>query len=139
MQRLSNSWNPFDWLKATQNWFSKTERSSGFRPYLIYLIIHVGLALVLLTWFSQIEAITNFVVYSLYGSFGAFIVVFAFKAVQDPDFCRSEKHIETVKRIELMEQSDDAGPVPIDAATVKASSNPEGPSLLLNESGGQQR
>jgi hypothetical protein len=138
MQRLNNSWNPFDWLKATQNWFTKTERSSGFRPYLIYLIIHAVLACIFLTWFSQIEAITTFVVYSLYASFGAFIFLFGFKAIQDPNFCRSEKHIEAVKRIEVMEQSGDAGPIPIDTLTIKASSNPEGPALLSSGLGGQK-
>jgi hypothetical protein len=138
MQRLNNPLNPFDWLKATQNWFSRTERSSGFRPYLIYLIIHVGLAFLLLTWFSQIEGVTTFVVYSLYMSFGAFILIFAIKAFQDPNFCRSEKHLETVKRIEMMEQSDNAGPTPIDSMTVNVTSNPEGPALLPSESGGQQ-
>jgi hypothetical protein len=137
MKRLNRNWNPFDWLKATQNWFSKTERSSGFRPYLIYLIIHVGLACVFLTWFSQIEGVITFVINSLWVSFCAFILIFIFQAFQDPNFCRSEKHIETVKRIELMEQSDSIGPIPIDAS-VKASSNPEGPSLLLNESGGSK-
>lgn len=82
------------------------------------------------TWFSQIEAVTTFVVYSLYVTFGAFILIFAFKVIQDPNFCRSEKHVEAVKRIEVMEQSGDAGPVPINTLTIKASSNPEGPALL---------
>jgi hypothetical protein len=137
MQRLTDPWNPFDWLKATQNWFSRTERSSGFRPYLIFLIIHVGLACVLLTWFNQIEAVTTFVVYSLYASFGAFILIFAFKAIQDPNFCRSEKHIETVKRIEVMEQTGDPGPIPINAS-VTIGSNLEATGLISNKSGGEK-
>jgi hypothetical protein len=138
MNGPGNFWNPFEWLKATQNWFSKTERSSGFRPYLIYLFIHVGLAFVLLTWFSHIEGITTFVIYSLAVSFGAFVLIFAFKAIQDPNFCRSEKHIETVRRIEVMEQSGDSGPIPINTSTAKMISNPEGPPLLPSESGGNK-
>ncbi|MBI5394363.1 MAG: hypothetical protein HZA91_03610 [Verrucomicrobia bacterium] len=31
----------------------------------------------------------------------AFIILFAIKAFQDPHFCRSEKHIERVMRMEM--------------------------------------
>jgi hypothetical protein len=116
---MGNPFNPLDWIKSAQDWFSKTEKSSGFRPYLIFLIVHVGFVITLLSCFPQSPVTLSFVSPSLYVSFGFFIVLFAVKAFQDPDFCRSEKHIETVKRIELQEQKGDLGPTPIDISSAE--------------------
>jgi hypothetical protein len=124
--------NPFRWLKSAQGWFSKTEKSSGFRPYLIFLIIHIGLALALLKWFPENEVLTSFVVNSLYVSVCGFVVLYFIKSIQDPAFCRSERHIETVKKLELMEQEGDPGPVPIDVTTTQVISNPQ-PRQILGE------
>jgi hypothetical protein len=43
---MSNPVNPLDWIKSTQNWFRKTELSSGFRPYLIFLVIYYGFSII---------------------------------------------------------------------------------------------
>src|SRR5438309_6340637 len=121
---MPNPFNPLDWIRSAQDWFSRTERSSGFRPYLIFLILHIGLVIILLAFFPESEVTKAFVGYSLYLTFGAFVVLFAAKAFQDPDFCRSEKHIENVKRIEMMEEKGDPGPQPIDIDTTELISNP---------------
>ena len=111
---MANPFNPLDWIKSTQNWFTRTERSSGFRPYLIFVILYIGFVLIVLHEFSHIDLLMQFVIYSLYVVFGGFVVVFIFKSVQDPDFCRSEKHVENIRRIELQEQKGDRSPQPLD-------------------------
>ena len=135
---MPNPFNPLDWLKSAQDWFSKTERSSGFRPFLIFFLMLFGFVIVLLTWFPDSEVTTKFAVNSLYISVVGFVVLYFFKAAKDPDFCRSEKHIETVKRIEMMEQKGDPGPTPIDVTTTPAIPNPESRKISDGPSGGAQ-
>jgi hypothetical protein len=120
---MPNPFNPLDWIKSAQDWFTRTERSSGFRPYLIFLIIHLGFVVVLLTAFPESDVTTQFAMISLYISMGAFVLLFAVKAFQDPDFCRSEKHIENIKRIEMMEEKGDAAPQPVDVTTTELMPN----------------
>lgn len=98
---MPNPINPLNWLKATQDWFTKTERSSGFRPFLIYLILILVFCLICFLSFQQSEKIINLVLFIVKFSSLSFILLFTIKCFQDPSFCRSEKHIETVKRIEL--------------------------------------
>jgi len=129
--------NIFGWLKSTQDWFRRTERSSGFRPFLIFILIYIGFIIFLLLFYSQVQAIARFIELSLYGVFGAFIVLFAFKSIQDPDFCRSEKHIENVRRLELMEEKGDSTPQIIDSVGVVITSNPNQPQIP-NLNGGRQ-
>jgi len=116
--RPENPWSPLDWLRATQDWFSRTERSSGFRPYLIFLLILFGFCVVLLAFFPNHAVTTGFCLVALFVGAGAFVLLFAIKAFQDPSFCRSEKHIENVRRIQLMEQKGDAGPRIVDASAI---------------------
>jgi hypothetical protein len=122
---MQNPFNPLNWLKSTQDWFSKTERSSGFRPYLIFVIVHVGFVITLLACFPDSEVTSRFAVNSLYISFVGFVALYIFKAIQDPKFCRSEKHVETVTRLELQEEKGDAGPSPIDVSSSEVIPNPE--------------
>jgi hypothetical protein len=107
---MANPFNPLDWIRLAQDWFRRTERSSGFRPYLIFILMLFGFSLILLWRFPSDPVIQNTVMLLLEVSVGAFVVFFGIKAFQDPDFCRSEKHVETVKRIALVEQSGDSGP-----------------------------
>ena len=137
---MPNPSNPLDWIKSAQDWFRRTERSSGFRPYLIFLLIHVGFVIVLLSAFPESEVTKQFAVNSLYLTVGGFVILFAAKAFQDPNFCRSEKHIENVRRLELMEQKGDDAPRVIDVtgADVKVIDNPHAPQLTAGKSGGAQ-
>ena len=128
--------NIFGWLKSTQDWFRKTERSSGFRPYLIFIFIYTSFVVVLLSFFAQFSPLIKFVEVSLYLVFGGFVVLFYFKSVQDPNFCRSEKHIENVRRLELMEEKGDATPQIIDSEGVVITSNPSRPQIP-NMNGGR--
>lgn len=105
---FNNPFNPLDWVHSAQDWFRKTEISSGFRPYLILLILIFGFSTVILMLFHEMEAIVNFVINILYMSVGCFIVIFFIKSFQDPNFCRSEKHVENVKRMEIIEQKGSA-------------------------------
>ena len=135
---MANPFNPLDWVRSAQDWFRKTERSSGFRPYLIFLLIHAGFAIAVLSAFRDIEPVRNFTVNSLYFSFGGFVILFAIKCFQDPPFCRSERHIETVKRLELMEQKGDITPRLINPSEVEVISNPEQKQLPAQSSEGSK-
>ena len=136
--KMPNPLNPLNWVQSAQDWFRKTERSSGFRPYLIFLLIHAGFAIAILSAFRDVEPLCNFIVFSLYVSFGGFVILFAIKCFQDPEFCRSERHIETVKRLELMEQKNDHSPTVINAAGVDIISNPERRQIPSQTNGGGQ-
>ena len=137
---MSNPFNPLSWISAAQDWFRKTERSSGFRPYLIFLLIHFSAAISLLATFRGVEPVTRFAINSLYISVIAFVVYFGIKALHDPDFCRSERHIENVKRIELIEQKGDKGPRIIPEADIQMISDPTRPALPPSraEKGGER-
>ncbi|MBI4370954.1 MAG: hypothetical protein HY552_01515 [Elusimicrobia bacterium] len=107
---MGNPLNPMDWIQYTQNWFTKTERSSGYRPYLIFVLIYVVLAFLILMFFRDIPGAIGFALNSLYILMGVFVIHFFIKSLQDPDFCRSEKHIENKLRMELAENSGGNGP-----------------------------
>lgn len=98
---MGNPFNPLNWLRSAQDWFSRTERSSGFRPFLIYLILIFGLAIVLFILFPQNQFIISTFVYLILGSCFLFIVLYFIKSIQEPDFCRSESHVQKVLKIEM--------------------------------------
>src|SRR5687768_5014133 len=98
---MANPFNPLDWIKSAQDWFTKTERSSGFRPYLIFLILNYGLCIVLLSVFHDIPEVRGLAVWMMGGGTLGFVALFAVKSFQDPEFCRSETHIEKVLRLRL--------------------------------------
>lgn len=117
-----------NWLRGVQS-LIKMERSSGFRPYLIFLAIVSLVMVVLLFKFSEISAILSLAIFVIKASVLAFIVIFAIKAFQDPNFCRSERHVETVKKMEMMEQKGDQMPQPIQAGADAVLTNPNPPQL----------
>ncbi|MDD5707342.1 MAG: hypothetical protein PHR35_15575 [Kiritimatiellae bacterium] len=98
---MPNPLNPLNWLKATQDWFSRTEKSSGFRAYLIFLILVFGGGLCLVTFGGSVEyaAIIGLAIIAV--SVVAFIVLYFVKALSDPDFCRSEQHVQKMIQFEL--------------------------------------
>lgn len=69
---------------------------------------------------------------------GAFILLYVIKAFQDPNFCRSEKHVETVRRLELMEQKGDMMPQVIDISETHVIANPERAKLTTDSEGGAE-
>lgn len=98
---MPNPFNPLDWLKTAQDWFSRTERSSGFRPFLIYLLLSSGVGIWLLN-ISQGRPVLEYLAIALIGfPMLSFVPLFCWKAHVDPDFCRSESHIQRLKKIEL--------------------------------------
>lgn len=126
---MGNPFNPLDWARAAQDWFHKTERSSGFRPFLIFLVLLFGFSVTVLAFFPEHPISKNVLPYLLVISCAAFLLLYFLKAFQDPNFCRSEKHVENVKRIELMEQKGDSGPRVIEgtAAEVEVPKELPGP------------
>lgn len=93
--------NPLNWLNTAQVWFTKTEKSSGFRPYLVYLILSVSVGLLLLFLFPNQPVIQIVAILAISFPILAFVPLYAWKAQNDPDFCRSENHVQKIKKIEL--------------------------------------
>ncbi len=98
---MRNPLNPLDWLNNAQQWFSRTEKSSGFRPYLIYLILCLGFALVLLYFFPQSHSIEYVALLLIVVPTISFVPLFAWKAKSEPNFCRSESHVQRMMKLEL--------------------------------------
>ena len=85
--------------------------------------------------FPDNEGIVRLSEYTIGASVAGFIINFLIKSLQDPNFCRSEKHIETVKKLEMMEQKGDPYPKLITPNTTHLIPNPD--KKLLK--GGQER
>ncbi len=113
----ANPLNPLEWLRATQDWFKTTEKSSGFRAYLIFLFLLIPTCLSLLYSFKEVSEIRAFSIYALAAGFGIFMLLYVIKSISDPPFCRSEKHVERLREMEI-EQLGYSGHV-IDAAEVE--------------------
>lgn len=98
---MPNPFNPLEWLKSAQDWFAKTEKSSGFRPFLIFFLLCVGAGLVLLFSFQENQIVQTFALALIGVPAVAFIAMFAWKSERDPDFCRSETHVQKIRKYEL--------------------------------------
>ena len=98
---MPNPFNPLDWVTSAQDWFTKTEKSSGFRPYLIYLILAFGISLCLLSFFSHITYASEVALGIILISILSFIILYFLKSFTQPDFCRSESHVQKVIKYEL--------------------------------------
>ena len=98
---MGNPFNPLDWFDSAKGWFSKAERSSGFRPYLIYLILTLSFGLVLLWMFPDRKLIEALATVLIGVPVLAFLPLYFWKARVDPDFCRSETHVQKLRKIEL--------------------------------------
>ncbi len=98
---MSNPFNPIDWIKNAQDWFSKSEKSSGFRPYLIFLILLFVFALLFLLLFPNDPFIKKTFVYLICFAIALFIILYCIKSFQEPDFCRSEIHIQRIMKLEM--------------------------------------
>src|SRR5262249_49004893 len=98
---MLRSLNPFGWLHSTQNWFARAERSSGFRPYLVFFLLCIGLSLTLLLLFPTQVLVQIFALGLIGMPAVCFIGLFAWKAERDPDFCRSESHVQKVLKVQL--------------------------------------
>lgn len=100
-----------DWFKPTLDWFTKTERSSGFRPLLILTILCFVFALALFFYFPGDALLRIFGVVVVALPVTAFVITFIIKAFTQPDFCRSERHVERMRRIELEPMGTDKRPL----------------------------
>lgn len=98
---LPNPFNPLNWIKSAQDWFTRTERSSGFRPFLIYLMLSLGAGVVLLTILQDRIFVDVLAFVLIAFPVLSFVPLFLWKALSDPDFCRSESHVQRLKKYEL--------------------------------------
>lgn len=117
---MRNPFNPLDWFSTAQEWFAKTEKSSGFRPFLIYQILSVSAGLVLLFAFPARPAIEIVALIAIALPILSFVPLYAWKAQKDPDFCRSETHVQRVKKIELEMMGSESKQIPADVLEQKS-------------------
>ncbi|MCC6969473.1 MAG: hypothetical protein IT434_04555 [Phycisphaerales bacterium] len=90
----------YDWIRGAQEWLVKTQRSSGFYPLLFFVfLVLIGVAIVLsiagATSYLSTIVVCVFVIVVLW-----FLVIYTIKAFQQPEFCRSETHLENMRRLE---------------------------------------
>jgi hypothetical protein len=111
---LPNPFNPLDWVKSAQDWFIKAEKSSGFRPYLVFLLLCFGTGVVLLMISTQRPKVEDFALILIGFPVVFFIPLYFWKAMSQPDFCRSETHVERIKKIELEAMGNDSFQIPGD-------------------------
>ncbi len=98
---MANPLNPLEWLRSTQDWFSKSEKSSGFRPFLIYLLIVFSIGVLLIFISKDRLIIETLGVFLIALPAASFIPLYAWKSHTDPDFCRSENHVQKIRKYEL--------------------------------------
>lgn len=98
---MPNPFNPLDWVKSAQDWFATTERTSGFRPFLIYLLLSLGAGIALLSAFQDRLFIDVLAAILIGVPVISFVPLYAWKSHYDPDFCRSETHVQRIKKYEL--------------------------------------
>jgi len=97
---MPNPFNPLDWIKSAQDWFVRAEKSSGFRPYLIFLLLSFGTGLLLVSVTERpLLELAGFLLMTIPAL--AFIPLYAWKAHTDPEFCRSETHVQRLKKYQL--------------------------------------
>ncbi|HCL3996430.1 hypothetical protein ACEOPL_10995 [Pseudomonas aeruginosa] len=98
---MGNPLNPLDWINSAQDWFTKTEKSSGFRPLLVGSIITSSIGAMLLYTLNGDPEIKKLAMLMIIGLWPVFGVIFSIKSFTDPDFCRSESHVQAVRKMEL--------------------------------------
>ncbi len=114
-------------------WAKGTERSSGFRPYIVFLPLIV-IAAITGRWLIG-ESFQTPMCVLLYTSSGGFILNFAWKSHYDPDFCRSERHVEKKQLHQLKSKDEGAIPVtkPIPYTEVAPLVLPSTPDIIPSE------
>jgi hypothetical protein len=110
-RKMSLPPNLLDWFRPTLDWFTKTERSSGFKALLIFTILTFVFALVLFFYFPGDVLLRIFGVVVVALPVTAFVITYVIKAFTQSDFCRSERHIERVRRMELETMGTDKMPL----------------------------
>jgi len=114
MTNRLKGFHPTNVINAAQNLLIKTQKSSGFNPLLIFVLFCFCLA------FGVMEILPdtmfqNILVSLLIGiPVISFVLLFAHKCRKDPGFCRSETHLENIRKLELKEQKGDPSPQIID-------------------------
>lgn len=98
---MSNPFNPLDWIQSTQDWFRKTEVTSGFRPYLIIVVMAMGLGFTMLVLFRDDYLIKLVSIGLIVGPIIVISIIYSIKSFTHPDFCRSEKHVQLMRKIEV--------------------------------------
>ncbi|MCE9594989.1 MAG: hypothetical protein K8S98_12440 [Planctomycetes bacterium] len=88
-------------FSTAQDLLARHERSSGMRPFLIV----IGLCFALFAAsmpFSMTDDMRRLLAWFLLAApLIGFFLIFCVKALQDPNFCRSEKHVEHLAKIQV--------------------------------------
>jgi len=94
--------------KLTQGWMKGTERSSGFRDYIFALLMLTLITVAAAVW-APTPFISNVLVGICVTGWSAFFVLFGIKAFADPNFCRSERHVErmAIERNRALQKGDE--------------------------------
>jgi hypothetical protein len=99
---LKEIWNPFSWFRSAVGVVRQTEKSSGFHPMIVVFFLCLLAGTSLLIWNKQNLFLEIFAASLIGLPLLCFVVVFTIKAFTDPNFCRSERHLERMAKVEMM-------------------------------------
>ena len=98
----SGMFAPFNWLRSAVGVIRQTDKSSGFHPMILTFFLCLLGAMPILVWNGGNALLEIFAVIFVSVPLLCLVIVFSIKAFTDPDFCRSERHIEHMAKIEAM-------------------------------------
>ena len=89
-----------DWTTVVQG-LLKNHKSSGFHPYLTFFAIECSVCMICLWLFSHVPLIQYIALSLMALTMILFLVLYCIKAFNDPDFCRSESHVQQMTRLDI--------------------------------------
>jgi hypothetical protein len=96
-----NNPDPLSWLRLAAGVVRQTDKSSGFYPLIVVFFLCLLAGISLLFWQRQDAGLKIFALSIITLPLLCFILVFAIKAFTDPNFCRSERHIERMAKVQI--------------------------------------
>lgn len=94
--------NPFSWVQSAVGVIRQTDKSSGFHPIIIVVFLCLAAGTTLILCNSQNVGLEVFSGLLISLPLVCFLAVYAIKAFRDPNFCRSERHVERMAKMEMM-------------------------------------
>jgi len=93
--------NPLSWLRSAAGVVRQSDKSSGFQPMIVFFLLCLAAAIPLLIWNKDNLLVEIFALATISIPLLCFVVLFSIKAFTDPNFCRSERHVERLVKMEM--------------------------------------
>jgi hypothetical protein len=124
--------DPFAWLRLTGEILRPTVRSSGFFPMIAFFALCILGGIPLLVLSGGNPVLIGLGAMIILPTLFSFLAIYWIKAFKDPNFCRSEQHIERMAKVQIeMMGTNKKSFSPLEIETVKL----EPPTIEPGESG----